>query len=383
MFHKSALLVVPLFCMYALQVQAAPPSGNNWDIIFDEEFSSNTLDTSKWDPEIQWGKKNHGELEYYTPQNLVISNGVLSMIAKPQQMGGMNYTSGAINTDSMVGNGPGTIFTHTYGYTEVCAQLPKGNGEWPAIWELQQNGPNEIDIMENLGQDTHVVYMTLHNDSGQATQGATTDSDPDFSAGYHSYAVDWEPNSLTWYIDGQVRHSTTSGVPSGAMYLILNNALNGNVWGKTVDSSTFANGPQSFNVKYVRVYQHGSGAGATLPERCNGTSITTSSAPVSAPVSTPAPTPASPSSVCATSPITDSQGSTWCIGPDQKIYRDGIVDAVTKRVIYLVYLDDFIYQQNAWYNWYKWTGQTWIEVADPTTTSTSTSTLHHRPHSVE
>ena len=60
--------------------------------------------------------------------------------------------------------------------------------------------------------------------------------------GYHTYGVDWEKQSVTWYVDGkcvpaphptatQKCFSVVQNVPAQPMYLIANFAIDGNaIW---------------------------------------------------------------------------------------------------------------------------------------------------------
>ena len=96
----------------------------------DEFNTDGAPDPGKWGYDVGgsgWG--NH-ELEYYTntTNNASITNGILSITAKKESMGGMNYTS-----SRMVSKTPADML---YGRIEVKAQLPSGKGTWPAIWML-------------------------------------------------------------------------------------------------------------------------------------------------------------------------------------------------------------------------------------------------------
>src|SRR3546814_19498058 len=60
-------------------------------------------------------------------------------------------------------------FAFRYGKLEVRAWFSGGQGSWPAIWLMPQEGvyggwpqSGEIDVMEHLNRDT-VVYQTLHS----------------------------------------------------------------------------------------------------------------------------------------------------------------------------------------------------------------------------
>jgi beta-glucanase (GH16 family) len=76
----------------------------------------------------------------------------------------------------------------------------------------------------------------------------------DLSAGYHTYAVDWEPGSITWYLDGQAEYTVTSGVSSEPMYFIADLDVDGRTGKANPDASTPSSA--SFDIESVQIWQH-------------------------------------------------------------------------------------------------------------------------------
>ena len=64
-----------------------------WNLIWSDEFNGNDLDSNYWSHEIGTGSQNglfgwgNGELQYYQPQNSVVSNGTLKIIAQHEPNG--------------------------------------------------------------------------------------------------------------------------------------------------------------------------------------------------------------------------------------------------------------------------------------------------------
>jgi beta-glucanase (GH16 family) len=224
-----------------------------WNLTFHDEFDGTALDTNKWVPHYFFdGVINH-ELQAYVPSAFSLSDGILHITAKHEsavQHGKTQaYTSGAMVT---LGK-----FSQKYGYFEIRCQLPRGRGFWPAFWLLpdSKEWPPEIDIFENLGHENHKLHFTNHwkgPDGKERGYGQETDG-PDYTAGFHTIAVDWEPNRITWYVDDVEQCHVTNHVPQQPMYVLVNLAVGGD-WPKSPDPSTPF--PSSFNVDYVRVYQH-------------------------------------------------------------------------------------------------------------------------------
>jgi beta-glucanase (GH16 family) len=258
----------------------APPTldadraGRKAHLLFDDEFAGSKLDKSKWFWCYPDGSgdnctnNQHGipyrEQEQYRESQLVVGDGVLSLVAvrhsvKPR----FPWTSGMVTTGGPFENGPPKpTFAFTYGCAEMRAMLPAGHGFWPAFWLLPASGawPPEIDVMEWQGAQPRRDYMTVHfsdthskNDSLQGVYDG-----PNLSRAYHVYAIDWERNALTWYVDGAARFRVTARQIEGRggkylrspMYVLLNLAVGG--WISPPNKHTPS--PASMKIDYVRVW---------------------------------------------------------------------------------------------------------------------------------
>ncbi len=224
--------------------QELPPPG--WTMTWRDEFDGSTLDGSKWRAENAALVKNN-EQQYYSPANVSVANGQLTILSERRAQGGRPYTSGLIESVNR--------FSQAFGRFEIRAKLPSTRGMWPAIWMLRQAGgwPPEIDIMELLGHQPSTVYMSHHWGVYPAVQ-TTTESytGPNFSSDFHTFTLEWFPERLDFYVDGVRRSRQTISVPRDAFYLIINTAVGGN-WPGNPDASTIF--PQRMLVDYVRVYR--------------------------------------------------------------------------------------------------------------------------------
>ena len=222
------------------------PTGatTGWHEVFRDDFQGNQLNTSNWNTCYDWGcQGGNGEAEHYTPNGVSVSNGLSLTATKSNGQ----YYSGMV---SSFGH-----FSYLYGYAEARFKIPSGQGLWPAFWMLgtgQQN-KDELDAMEILGNQTNLLYMTVHHQT-QLNSTSNTWTGPDFSTGYHTVGLDWEPNSLTWYVDGVVRSRITDPqyIPHTPMYVILDLAVGGDWPGYPNASTPF---PSSFDIQYVSVQQ--------------------------------------------------------------------------------------------------------------------------------
>jgi beta-glucanase (GH16 family) len=148
-------------------------------------------------------------------------------------------------------------FSFKYGYVEVKARIPKGQGIWPAIWLLPDDWTSkpEIDIMEVLGHEPGKVHMTYHfkkSDKDDANEGDTWETS-DLSQDWHTFGVLWQPEAITWYIDGvqRWRYSDQKRISDKTMYLLINLAVGGE-WPGSPDKATVF--PADYLIDYVRIW---------------------------------------------------------------------------------------------------------------------------------
>lgn len=227
----------------------------NYTLVWSDEFNGTAVDTTKWNFETG-GPNPNNEKEYYQAANATVANGNLVITAKKETVNNLLYTSARMNTLNKV--------SAQYGRIEARIKLPLGAGLWPAFWMLGTNinavswpQCGEMDIMEHIN-DTNTIYGTMHwNVSGAVQYGLTTQiSNPD---DYHVYAIDWDTNSIRWYVDGTLyctgniqNDVNNTGAFHLPFFVVLNLAVAGDFPGQTVDLSKL---PASMYVDYVRVYK--------------------------------------------------------------------------------------------------------------------------------
>lgn len=240
------------------------PVDSNWSFettpAWADEFNyAGTPDATKWTYDLGGNGWGNNELEYYTDSasNVSVANGVLTITARKQNLGGENYTSTRIVSKGSI----------TYGRIEVRAKLCSGRGTWPAIWMLPNtyaygNWPasGEVDIMEMVGYAPNVEHFSVHNAIYYGGNAKTsTDSIPTAETDFHLYREDWTPYAIRGYYDnnlvftyvntGQGSQVWPYNIP---FHLLMNIAVGGS-WGglKGVDDSAF---PTSMQIDYVHFF---------------------------------------------------------------------------------------------------------------------------------
>ncbi|BCM65488.1 MULTISPECIES: lectin [Streptomyces] len=235
------------------------------------------VDSSKWTLETGDNVNNH-ERQYYTSgtKNAALDGqGHLVITARKENpagyqcwYGSCQYTSARLNTAGK--------FTAQYGHVEARMKIPRGQGMWPAFWMLGTpvNWPDsgEIDVMENVGFEPSTVHGTIHgpgySGSGGIGAGYTLPNGQAFADAFHTFAVDWAPDSITWSVDGNVYQRRTPADLGGKtwvfnkpFFLILNLAVGG-YWPGDPDGSTQF--PQQLVVDSVSVTTSDSAAGVPI-----------------------------------------------------------------------------------------------------------------------
>lgn len=262
------ILLLVFFLAAAGQVKARK-------MAFKDEFNGpagSAPDPAKWTAEIGGAGWGNQELQYYrnSTENAYI-DGSGNLVIKALKMspplnlscwyGPCQYTSARLMTKAK--------FEIKYGRFEARIKIPGGQGVWPAFWMLGNNidtagwpQSGEIDIMENIGREPSTVHGTVH---GPGYSGANGIGAPynlpgtrTFADDFHTFAVEWSPAEIRWYVDGiQYQVLTPQNLPAGAawvfdhpFFMILNFAVGG-AWPGNPDASTTF--PQKMQIDYVRV----------------------------------------------------------------------------------------------------------------------------------
>jgi len=273
-FGTLTVLLFAITCGVAPLKSSTATAGNpaGWTLVWSDEFNDPTgaVDSTTWSFDLGGKGWGNNELETYTSrkENAHLQDGSLVINAIKETFTGddnttRNYTSARLLTKHK--------FSQTYGRFEARIKIPFGQGIWPAFWMLGDNidtvhWPNcgEIDIMENIGREPSVVHGTFHGPgySGGKGIGAayTLTGGRKFSDDFHTFAVEWEPSAIRFYVDGNLYQTRTpADLPAGtswafdhSFFIILNVAVGGG-WPGNPDATTVF--PQQMRVDYVRVYK--------------------------------------------------------------------------------------------------------------------------------
>lgn len=173
------------------QRQAAPAVAAN----FIDRFQ--TVDAARWSISDGWSNGPWVENDWRRDQLSVTPHG-LAITMGPSTPGAEKpYSSGEIWTHQ----------TFRYGYFEARMRVPRGDGVVTGLFTFARPQGNsswyEID-MEFVGRDTRTLELAYHVEGQPRKQLIHLPFDA--AEGYHTYAFEWRPDAIRWYVDNVMVH---------------------------------------------------------------------------------------------------------------------------------------------------------------------------------
>ena len=178
---------------------------------------------------------------YWSNTCVSIADGIMNLTVKKDtdKKNPTGYLGAEYRTDSKRG----------YGYYEVCMKPAKGSGLVSSFFTYT-NDPrwDEIDI-EFLGKDTTKVQFNYYT-NGTGGHEYLYDLGFDAAAEYHVYAFDWQPDYITWYVDGKPVYTARVNLPEYEQQIMMNiwNCTGHDEWTGVLDSAAL---PATASYKWV------------------------------------------------------------------------------------------------------------------------------------
>ncbi|PWD99347.1 family 16 glycosylhydrolase [Marinilabilia rubra] len=231
---------------------------------YSDEFNTTVLDSDKWDDNItSWG------LWTWRPENIVANGSSLTirMDYEHHSRVGFNgdlledlyYYSGAIRSKAP---------SVKYGYFEAKIKgSEKYPGVCPAFWLYHKEGGlanknptywTEIDIVEltqNVNYGENAIGLNIHafnhpNLVDEIHEGYEWHAPWNPDDEYHVYGVEWDENSIKWFVDGVLRLERENDYWDQPLDVVLSFGLR-----KPLKDVPSPEGfPASFDIDYVRVW---------------------------------------------------------------------------------------------------------------------------------
>lgn len=192
-------------CLMAGNMNAQPPAGKGYKLLYEENFKGNELDTAMWRYRVDERRAGTWMNGVDRAQNVSVRDGMLVINCRQEKINGkMENTGGGIISKKDFG----------YGYYE-CLSRPfmDGKGVHSAFWQRDSHSPNncvfeidsyEIDSKTNVA--TNNLYMVLGDKQRKyvpwphrAQVPFTLDKD-----GWFLDAYEYTPEGITFYDNGKV-----------------------------------------------------------------------------------------------------------------------------------------------------------------------------------
>ena len=248
----------------------------NYQLVWEDQFNGNSLDSTKWNTENQvgiWNTGGNSEFQHYRSENVTVGddgngNNCLIITAKEEQFGGYHYTSGRVNTRGK--------FAFRRGKLEASIKIPDlANGLWPAFWTLGYTPVGwpdcgEIDVLE-MGHAAGIAMGKVNSHIGAhlfwgpypRDYGKEFVAGQDLSSGFFKHTVIWDETSISVYFNDSPTPYFSMGIDGDDTeeyrnyqhYIIFNLAVGGSVPGIYSRNQITANFPASMYVDWVKVYQ--------------------------------------------------------------------------------------------------------------------------------
>lgn len=189
-----------------------PPVPGAWTLIpeLSDEFDGDALDTEKWyDHDPLWQGRKPG---FFSKRNVSVKNGMLRLEARYETLpdlpdGYHTFTTAAVKSRAKV----------LYGYFEITCK-PMRSRASSAFW-FYNNTPEmwtEIDVFEIGGGvpgKERKYHMNAHVFHTPEYRGTAADhiqypeawvADRDLADDFRVFALEWDAETIKWYVDGQV-----------------------------------------------------------------------------------------------------------------------------------------------------------------------------------
>ena len=277
-------------------MNAFPRPGGTEGLIWSDEFTTLDLTTSThvgmWRANDFWQNINRGYRDFAgsswnlnpneTPGHnpFSITGGALKITATPTPAALNSTIAASMAAQGISGSVPswsgGMLITNQdlvqfrYGYFEIRVKFPEhGPGMFPAIWFYGTgNGGNpaskaraEIDMFEIFGdpngQQWHTGVHFTNSDGNPVRPSVGIASGSIDTTQWHTYALDWQPTYMRFYIDGQLKGQITGADAAWfdtKMSLRINYATDAS-WFPASNRTTAGSTPLlSMLIDYIRVY---------------------------------------------------------------------------------------------------------------------------------
>jgi len=257
----ATLFILSISILLSEDIEAAPPTEcpldhGEWEVVgaTTDEFEGETLDSEKWHPNNpKWQGRQPG---FFSSNNVEVRDGMLHLTARCENLpdlpeGYHTFTTAAVKSKTLCLNG----------YYEIRSRAMDSHAS-SAFWFYANDGNRwtEIDVFEIGGKSPeheNVYHMNVHvfitPEDGRKhwSDGATWRAPFRLADEFHRYGMEWGPDTLRWYVDGEVVHERENTHWDQPLHLNFDSETMGD-WFGLPDPDDL---PSTFSIDYVRTWR--------------------------------------------------------------------------------------------------------------------------------
>jgi hypothetical protein len=232
----------------------------NWEVSFEDDFTSGKLDRKKWMTRYFWGDAllkdsysiAHDKHFFTDGENLEFDKGILRIITKKEKAKGkawdpqigffpkdFDFTSGLISS--------GNSHRQIYGIFEAKIRFNVSYPVTHAFWMLSEQILPHIDIAKAENKLVMSNFWGNASTRGGIRKKISRLGLSRYSKDFYIYSLEWSQNKLSWKINGVTVATSSHGVPQEPMYIILSSGLHKEIKGNNL--------PASMEIDWVRCYK--------------------------------------------------------------------------------------------------------------------------------
>ncbi|MCG8699674.1 MAG: glycoside hydrolase family 16 protein [Bacteroidales bacterium] len=231
-----------------------------WTLTFEEHFKDANINKDKWLTKYYWGDKllddsysTEEEFQYISEENIQATQNGVKIITKRDNVQGkawhpeygfvpreFDYSSGLLNS--------GNSFRQKYGTVEAKLKFSKNKDVLEAFWMVSDEKMPHVDIVK-ANSKTHFGYKWVDS-SGQLNDFYKKYSRNKFADKYYIFGLEWTPETLTWFINGEPVAKCVNQLPGASMYLVFSSHL--------FSPATEEHLPSIYEIEWVKCYQNNS-----------------------------------------------------------------------------------------------------------------------------
>lgn len=275
-----------------------PSNDPNWELVWEENFNGDSINSSKWDFAPGWGNCASGSTISLDQNNHVVSNGIVTLVTKRDTTSCHMWEDTISPTYYDKFFSSGCLYSKKafkYGFFEIKSKFPIVNRQFGAKgmspcfwlypvkhWFNPMTQYSEIDVCEvrgvnnnhtcnvhysDLNHQSYYTYETIgpnivdssfHPGWSMRTSGDTIYDFPVNDGAFHTYSAEWNYQAVSIYFDNMfIRKASDNSIFHAYNLLPLNimitNVANSDNFGDIINNRTRL--PYYYDIDYVKVYQ--------------------------------------------------------------------------------------------------------------------------------